>query len=157
MLRSLYPAALVLALVPLVDPLAQAWPFHPGDSGWRFLLVSTFIDHGAMLLAGLVVAVIAAVLLDGRLALRRLGLTALILSVLLLLLVVLLVVQMLLLQRDFGPALQIADFGITRRVIEGILLGLAFLGLGLGARRAVSALPENTIGTRRTSDRIAGM
>ena len=147
----------MLALVPLIDPLTRTWPFHPGDPGWRFLLVSGLIDHGTTLLAGLVVALIAAILLDSRLTLRRLGFTALILGALLLLIVVLLVVQVLVLQRELDPALQGVDFGVNRRVIEGILLGLAFLGLGLGARRAVSALPERTIGSRRTSDRIAGM
>jgi hypothetical protein len=70
---------------------------------------------------------------------------------------VLLLVQVLLLQRGLDPALRVTDFGVNRRVIEGILLGLAFLVLGLGARRSLSALPERASGSRRTSDRIAGM
>jgi hypothetical protein len=147
----------VIALVPLIEPLALTWPFHPGDPGWRFLLVTGLIGHGAALLAGLVVAFVAALLLDDRLTLRRLGFTALILGALLLLLAVVLLVQLLLVQGDIDPGLRVADFGVTRRVIEGILLGLAFLGLGLGARRTLSALPERTSGSRRTSDRIAGM
>ena len=147
----------MLALVPLIDPLIRALPLHPGDPGWRFLLGSIVVDHGVPLLAGLLIAFAAALLLDDRLTLRRLGFTALILGALLLLLVVLLVIQVLLLQRGLEPALQIADFGVSRRVIEGVLLGLTFLALGLGAGQAMSALPERTSGARRTSDRISGM
>jgi len=156
-LRSLYPAALVLALVPLFDPLSRTWPFDPGDSGWRLLLVSSLIDHGATLLGGLVVAFVAALLLDDRRSLRRLGFAGFIMGALVLLLAVLLLVQVLLLQRRLDPALQVTDFGVNRRVIEGILLGLAFLVLGLGARRSLSAMPERSIGSRRTSDRISGV
>lgn len=147
----------MLALVPLIDPLILASPLHPGDRGWRFLLGAILIDRGVTLLAGLLVAIAAALLLDDRLTLRRLGFTALFLGAVLLLLVVLLVIQVLLLQRGLDPALQVTDFGVSRRVSEGVLLGLAFLVLGIGARRAVSALPERTSGARRTSDRISGM
>lgn len=154
---SFYPAALVLALVPLVESLARTLPFHAGDAGWRFLAVSSLVDHGAALLIALVVAFTAALLLDSRTAVRRLGLTALVLAALILLLVVLLVVQVLLLRRDLDPAMQIADFGVNRQVVEGVLLGGAFLALGLGARRGISGAPERSIGSRRTSDRIPGM
>lgn len=156
-MRSLYPAALMIALVPLIEPLTQTWPLHPGDAGWRFLLVSGLIGHGTTMLVGMVVALVTALLLDDRLTLRRLGFTALILGALLLLLVVMLVVQLLVVQPSLDSGLQVADFGISRWAIEGILLGLAFLVLGIGVRRTLAALPERTSGARRTSDRIAGM
>ncbi|MEP7325254.1 MAG: hypothetical protein ABI836_04825 [Gemmatimonadota bacterium] len=153
----MYPTALVLALVPLFDPLARAWPFHPGDSGWRFLLVSLLIDHGAILLAALVIAFITGLLLDDRSSLRRLELAALVLGVVLLLLTVLMIIQVLLLQRGLDPALRGMDFGVTRRLLAGVLLGLASLAMGIGARRSLAGLPERTSGPRRTSDRIPGM
>lgn len=130
----------MLALVPLIDPLARTWPFHPGDPAWRFLLVSLLIDHGVGLLAGLVIAFVATLLLDDRRILRRLGLTAFVLGALLLLLVVILVI----------------DVGVTWRMLAGMLLGLAFGTLGLGTRRALLVLPERA-SSRRTSDRIGGV
>ncbi len=147
----------MIALVPLFDPLARTWPFHPGDAGWRFLTLSVLIDNGSTLLAGLVLALVAALLLDDRRALKRMGLTALILGVALLVLVAMLLIHTLLLQRDLDPALRALDFGITRRLIAGILLSLASVGLGLGARRALAALPERAPGNRRTSDRLGGI
>lgn len=153
----LYPAALVIALVPLFAPLAHAWPGDAGDASWRFLLMSVLVDQGATIMAGLVIAFGAAILLDDRRAVRRLGWTALILGFLLMVLVVFLLVHVLLLRAELEPGVTVGDLGATRRLLAGTLLALAFVLLGIGARRGDSASPERSIGSRRTSDRIAGV
>jgi hypothetical protein len=146
----MYPAALVMALLPLLGGIVRAWP--PAGDGWRFMVVSVMVDTGPTLLAGLVLALLAALLLDDRKVVKRLGLSTLVVGVIELLLVGFLVVDLLLTQSTVGPG--IGNPG-TSRMIEAVLFALALVGLGLGTRKVVTRLPERDPGGRRTSDRIS--
>jgi hypothetical protein len=146
----MYPAALVIALLPLLGGIVRAWA--PAGDGWRFMVVSVMVDTGPTLLAGLVLALLAALLLDDRKVVKRLGLSTLVVGVIELLLVGFLVVDLLLTQSTVGPG--IGNPG-TSRMIEAVLFALALVGLGLGTRKVVTRLPERDPGGRRTSDRIS--
>lgn len=141
----------MIALLPLLGGIAQAWP--PAGDGWRFIAVSVMVDAGPTLLAGLVLALLTALLLDDRKMVKRLGLSTLIVGVIELLLVGLLLVDLLVSQRTGDPGM--GTPGVTSRTIEAVLFALALVGLGLGARKALAQLPERDPGGRRTSDRIS--
>jgi hypothetical protein len=147
----MYPAALVMALLPLLGGIVRAWP--PAGDGWRFMVVSVMVDTGPTLLAGLVLALLAALLLDDRKVVKRLGLSTLVVGVIELLLVGFLVVDLLLTQSTVGPGT--GNPGVTSRMVETVLFALALVGLGLGTRKVVTRLPERDPGGRRTSDRIS--
>lgn len=113
------------------------------------------VDDGPFLTAGLVLALLTALLLDDRKVVKRLGFTALIVGVLEVLLVGILLLGSLMAPPNIATGRGALDFGITHRMIAAVLFALVLVGLGLGARKALARWPERDPGGRRTSDRIA--
>jgi hypothetical protein len=80
--RALYPVALVLLLVPIVDLTLRSMPPQFGTLQWRFATVGLLLGNYGTILLGAALAGLAAALTGNRTVLRVLGIAAVVMAVL---------------------------------------------------------------------------
>ena len=68
-----YIVGLSLIVIPLLDALAQLWPFGPGSAPWRFGAIGLLSNAFIIPCAGLLVLLGTALLLEQKNVLRVLG------------------------------------------------------------------------------------
>ena len=78
--RALYPVALLLILVPLVDLMLRMYPLQFGSLQWRFGTVGTFLGNFGTMLLGLGLVGLIATINGHRGILRTIGYIALALA-----------------------------------------------------------------------------
>jgi hypothetical protein len=79
--RALYPVALVLLLVPLVDLTLRSMPPQFGTLQWRFATVGLLLGNYGTILLGAALAGLAAAITGNRTVLRVVGIAALVMAV----------------------------------------------------------------------------
>ncbi len=72
-MRSMYPVAAILVIVPLMDLSTRVWPLRAADTGWRFGAFGLIANFLILPVAGLALATITAAVLHHRRTLRSLA------------------------------------------------------------------------------------
>jgi hypothetical protein len=79
--RALFPVALVLLLVPLVDLALRSMPPQVGTLQWRFATVGLLLGNYGTILLGAALAGLAAAITGNRTVLRVVGIFAIVMAV----------------------------------------------------------------------------
>jgi hypothetical protein len=150
---GLYPLAGLLFLQPFIEAGAATWPPRLAEVGWRFASVGILYTMLPTLLFSLLIAAIAAFLLEHRTPLRIVGVAALVLAVAIVLLSTGFILDAVQLRRIVRPDARGGyDLTAIKALITAIVAITACAMLGVGAFRATRRLP----GQERTRRRTAG-
>lgn len=134
---GLYALALLLFLQPFVETAATSWPPRFGEVGWRFASVGILYTMLPTVLVALVVAAIAAFLLQHRTMLRIVGVISLILGVTVFLLTIGFILDAVQLRRIVRPEAQ-GGYDLTgiKALITAVIAIVSCTMLGIGSFRA---------------------
>jgi hypothetical protein len=149
-LAGLYPLALVLVVVPLMDAVTRTLPVRPDDAGWRFGSLGLVLNSLVTPILGLALAAGVSLFLEQRATLRTWSVMAWVGAAFTLILLALFVLDFLELRGTVtvGARGGFDALGVKTAVSAG--LGLcALIGLAAGSGRAARQLP----GRSRRSDR----
>jgi hypothetical protein len=135
--RALYPVALVLVLVPLIDLAVRSVPPQFGTLQWRFGTVGLLLGNYGTIVLGAGLAGLAAVLAGNRTVLRVLGIVSIVMAVLTVAALLMFVLDAVQIRRLAAPQLKrpILNSALTA-LATGALGTIAWVALGRGALAA---------------------
>jgi hypothetical protein len=149
--KALFPVALLLILVPLVDLVLRVSPPQLGSLQWRFTAVGLLLGNYGTIILGLALFGLASVLTGSRGRLRAVGYVGVVTSVVTLAIVVLFLL-------DAVQMRQVVNANAKRLVltaglgamVTAVLGAIALLALGRGALAAsrggpVAAAPRRPV------------
>jgi hypothetical protein len=146
--KGMYPVAVLLMLVPLVDLSLRVFPPQFGTLQWRFATAGLFLGHTGTILLGTGLLGLIAVIAGHRRVLRILGFAALALGVIMLALLVLFALDAIQIRRLANPNFKRAVLlSATGALFNGLMgtITLFFLGRGGLAASRVSRAVERRV------------
>ena len=154
--KALYPVALLLVLVPLIDLSLRTFPPQFGTLQWRFATVGLLLGNFGTLLLGFGLIGLMAVLTGHRRVLRVLGFVTLVLGVLVLAVLVLFALDAVQIRRlanqNFKRAILLSSLGA---LFNGMFGAVALFALGRGSLVA-SRVARTVPAKRAPSSKAAG-
>lgn len=138
--RALYPVALVLLLVPIVDLTLRSMPPQFGTLQWRFATVGLLLgNYGTILLGAGLVGLVAAIT-GNRGVLRAVGIGAIVMAVLTLAVILMFGLDAVQIRRLAAPNFKRPILTSSAGALfNGVLGAIAWIAMGRGALAASRA------------------
>jgi hypothetical protein len=136
-LFGMYPVAVAVMFVPMVDLIAGSWPLNPGSMSWRFGVLGLLMKSLLVPMMGLAFATLIAAFLEQRRMLRFLSVVGLLAAVLIVACTVTFALDFMQLRPSFVTAVkvQMDKATMTAVLIAGLVFPVA-LGIGIGGWKA---------------------